>query len=179
MSVGENRAQWRQQLTSSLSRPFVERSLTLLILINAVILGLETYPAVMTRWGELLIAVDNVILTVFVIEIALRIAAQGWRFFRDPWGIFDFLVVGIALLPASGPFAVLRALRVLRVLRVLTLVPSMRKVVGGLLGALPGLGSVMAVMAIIFYVSSVMATRLFTPSLNSIRWRGCSSLSLF
>jgi voltage-gated sodium channel len=108
-----------------------------------------------------LTALDQAILAVFVVEIALRLVGRGWRFFRDPWSVFDFVVVGIALLPASGPFAVLRALRVLRVLRMLTMVPSMRRVVGGLLGALPGLGSVFGVIALIFYVASVMATKLF------------------
>jgi voltage-gated sodium channel len=99
---------------------------------------------------------------VFVLEIVLRIAAHRLDFFRDPWSVFDFAVVSIALLPATGPFAVLRALRVLRVLRLLTMVPSMRRVVGGLLAAIPGLASVIAVIGIIFYVASVIATRLFS-----------------
>lgn len=154
-------ATWRQRLGDAIARPAVDRSLTVLILLNAVILGLETYPAVMATWGPLLMALDTAILAVFVMEIALRLLARGWRFFTDPWGVFDFIVVGIALVPATGQFSVLRALRILRVLRILTLIPSMRRVVGGLLGALPGLGSVVAVMAIIFYVSAVLATRLF------------------
>jgi voltage-gated sodium channel len=152
---------WRERLATRIEHPPVQRVLIALILINAVILGLETSPAVMARWGDLLVGLDRVILAVFVIEIGLRLVAHGTRFFRDPWSVFDFIVVAIALLPASGPFAVLRALRVLRVLRLLTMVPSMRRVVGGLLAAIPGLGSVFGVMALIFYVASVMATKLF------------------
>jgi voltage-gated sodium channel len=129
--------------------------------INAVVLGMETSAALMARWGDVLIAVDRAILAVFVVEIALRVAAHRLAFFRDPWSVFDFAVVGIALVPASGPFAVLRALRVLRVLRLLTMVPSMRRVAGGLLAAIPGLGSVIAIIAIIFYVAAVIATELF------------------
>src|SRR5690606_9040637 len=110
-----------------------------LILINAVTLGLETVPAVMAAVGGFIRVLDAALLTVFVLEIALRLLVHRQAFFRDPWSVFDFLVVGIALLPASGPFAVLRALRVLRVLRVLTIVPSMRRVVGALLSAIPGL----------------------------------------
>src|SRR5690606_35730877 len=121
-------------------------------LVNAAVLGLETSPWVMSRWGELLVRVDAAILSVFVVEIALRLVAHGPRVFRDPWAVFDFVVVGIALLPAAGPFSVLRALRVLRVLRLLSFVPSMRRVVGALLAAIPGLGSVFAVILLIFYV---------------------------
>lgn len=139
----------------------MQGALIALILANAAVLGLETSPSVMARWGGLLVRIDTAILAVFVVEIALRLVARGPRFFRDPWAVFDFVVVGIALLPASGPFAVLRALRVLRVLRLMTFVPSMRRVVGGLLAAIPGLSSVFAVIALIFYVGSVMATKLF------------------
>ncbi|MCQ4187871.1 ion transporter, partial [Klebsiella pneumoniae] len=75
--------------------------------------------------------------------------------------LFDFTVVAIALVPASGPFSVLRALRVLLVMRMVTMVPSMRRVVGALLSAIPGLGSIAMVLALVFYVSAVIATGLF------------------
>jgi len=152
---------WRYRLAHNIERPAVHNTLVLLIVINAVVLGMETSAALMARWGDVLIAVDRAILAVFVVEIALRVAAHRLAFFRDPWSVFDFAVVGIALVPASGPFAVLRALRVLRVLRLLTMVPSMRRVAGGLLAAIPGLGSVIAIIAIIFYVAAVIATELF------------------
>jgi voltage-gated sodium channel len=149
------------RLAAWLDSTHVQRTLIALILINAVILGLETSPVLMASWGGLLVAADRLILSVFVVEIALRLVVMRLRYFRDPWNVFDFTVVAIALVPASGPLAVLRALRVLRVLRLVTLVPSMRRVVGGLLSALPGLGSVSAIIAIIFYVSAVIATKLF------------------
>jgi len=158
------RAPWRTRLAKLLSKPLTEKLLIGLILINAVTLGLETYPALMARFGEALSTLDRLILTIFVVEIALRITAHGWRFFKDPWSVFDFIVVGIALIPASGAFSVLRALRILRVLRILKLVPSMKRVVGGLLGAIPGLSSVVMVISLIFYVSSVIATKLFSQA---------------
>ena len=148
-------------LAAWLETPLVQRSLIVLILVNAVILGLETSPSLMADWGHWLIAADRAILVVFVVEIALKLAVHRFNYFRDPWNVFDFTVVAIALIPASGPLAVLRALRVLRVLRLITMVPSMKRVVGGLLSALPGLGSVSAIIGIIFYVSAVIATKLF------------------
>jgi voltage-gated sodium channel len=105
--------------------------------------------------------IDKGILAVFVVELALRMYVHRLAFWRDPWSLFDFAVVAIALVPASGPFAVLRALRVLRVLRMLTIVPSMRRVVGALLSAIPGLSSIAVVLLLVFYVFGVIATHLF------------------
>jgi len=152
---------WRSHLAAKLDLPVIQHVLIGLILINAIILGMETSSTLMTTWGPWLMMADKAILAIFVIEIALRLMAHRLAYFRDPWNVFDFSVVAIALLPASGPLAVLRALRVLRVLRLITLVPSMKRVVGGLLSALPGLGSVAAIIGLIFYVSAVIATKLF------------------
>lgn len=163
--IMDNKASYAQRhfpgLAAWLETPFVQRSLIVLILVNAVLLGMETSPSLMAGWGPWLVATDRAILAVFVVEIALKLAVHRFNYFRDPWNVFDFTVVAIALIPASGPLAVLRALRVLRVLRLITMVPSMKRVVGGLLSALPGLGSVSAIIGIIFYVSAVIATKLF------------------
>ena len=154
-------ADWRSRLACTLEAPRVQAALIVLILINAIALGLETFPAARQRWGAGLHALDQAILAVFVVEIGLRLLAHRLRFFRDPWSVFDFVVVGIALMPASGPFAVLRALRVLRVMRLISLVPSMRRVAGGLIAAIPGLGAVIGIIVVIVYVSAVIATKLF------------------
>jgi voltage-gated sodium channel len=155
----------------------VQNVIIALILINAVLLGLETWPAAMGIAGGLIIALDQAILGIFVIELLARIHTYRAAFWRDPWSIFDFCVVAIALIPASGPFAVLRALRVLRVLRLLTMVPSMRRVVGALLAAIPGLGSIALVLLIIYYVFAVIATNLFATS--HPEWFGSIGRSLY
>ncbi len=147
-------------------RAFVEghgfcKVITALILINAVILGLETYPSIMAAYGPILKAIDHIILWIFVGELALRFYAHGLRFFRDPWSIFDTIVVAIAFVPANEAFAVLRAARVLRVLRLISIFPRLRRVIEGLIGAIPGIGSIGAILVIVFYVFSVMATKLF------------------
>jgi len=160
-----------------IERPQIQNAIMALIVINAIILGLETEASIMAAYGEILVAIDHVILGVFVIEILLRIFAHRLRFFRDPWSIFDFAVVGIALVPASGPFAVLRALRVLRVLRILTIVPSMRRVVGALLDSIPGLSSIALVLMLLYYVFAVIATKLFGA--NFPQWFGSIGESLY
>ena len=118
------------------SRGF-QRSLTLLIAINAITLGMQTSAALMATMGPLLIAVDNAILWIFVAEIAVKLAVYRTSFFRDPWNLFDFAVIGISLLPVTGPLSVLRSLRVLRVLRLASTVPAMRRVIEGLLASIP------------------------------------------
>jgi len=147
-----------------ISQPRIQHFILALIIINAIILGVETSPSIMASHGALLHALDKIILAVFVAELAIRIFAHRLAFFRDPWSIFDFIVVGIALVPATGQLSVLRALRVLRVLRVLTIVPSMKRVVGALLGAVPGLASIAMVLLLIYYVFAVIATNLFAAS---------------
>ncbi len=161
MQVTRPETNARSRLEQLIERPLVQRSILLLIVINAAILGMQTSPSLVASWGELLRVVDVLILGVFVVEIAARIYVHRAAFFRDPWSLFDFTVVAIALVPASGPFSVLRALRVLRVMRMVTMVPSMRRVVGALLSAIPGLGSIAMVLALVFYVSAVIATGLF------------------
>jgi len=142
----------------------VQNFIISLILINAVLLGMETSPAIMEQVGPIILAVDRIILSVFVVEIVIRIYVYRLAFWRDPWSLFDFVVVTIALIPASGPFAVLRALRVLRVLRLLTMIPSMRRVVSALLGAIPGLASIGVMLLIFYYVFAVIATNLFADT---------------
>jgi len=167
----------RERVRDWIEQPRFQRLIILLILVNAILLGLETSPSVLAAAGPVIIAIDRVILAVFVLEIALRLFAHRAAFWRDPWSIFDFLVVAIALVPASGPFAVLRALRVLRVLRLLTMVPSMRRVVGALLAAIPGLGSIALVLMIIYYVFAVIATNLFSAAFPE--WFGSVGRSLY
>lgn len=142
------------------SRGF-ELVITWLIVVNAVTLGLETSPAIMANYAALLHFIDHALLAVFVVELVAKMIVYRAAFFRDPWRIFDFLVVGISLLPASGALSILRALRVLRVLRLVSIIPSMRRVVGGLFQALPSMGSIFLLLMLVFYVFAVMATKLY------------------
>jgi voltage-gated sodium channel len=141
--------------------PRTERVVLALIIFNAVTLGLETFPSIMAEHGAILHAIDRAVLAVFVVELTARMVTFRAAFFRDPWSLFDLFVVGIALVPVTGSLSVLRALRILRVLRLVTAVPSLKRVVGGLVTALPGMGSILLLLMLIFYVFSVMAAKLF------------------
>ncbi|WP_343035152.1 ion transporter [Halovulum dunhuangense] len=154
----------RDRLKTLIENPRFERAILILIAVNAVTLGLETSAAVMERIGGFLKAFDKAILAVFVIEIAARLYVDFRGFWRDPWRIFDFSVVAISLIPATGPLSVLRAFRVLRILRLISGVKAMRRVVAGLLEALPGMGSIVLLLVLIFYVTAVISTMLFGQS---------------
>lgn len=167
----------RQRVHAWIEHPRVQNFIIVLILLNAALLGLETSAGAMAAAGGMIVGLDRAILAVFVVEIALRLYAHRAAFWRDPWSVFDFAVVAIALVPAIGPLAVLRALRVLRVLRLLTMVPSMRRVVGALLAAIPGLGSIVLVLLIIYYVFAVIATNLFATTYPE--WFGDIGRSLY
>jgi voltage-gated sodium channel len=152
------------RLKTVVESPLFLKIITALIIINAVTLGLETSDMIMARYGNFLHVFDRIILSAFVIEIISRLFVYRLSFFRNGWNVFDFLVIGISLIPAIGPFAMLRTLRVLRVLRLMSAVPRMRRVITALFSAIPGMGSIMAVLLLIFYVAAVITTQVFGKS---------------
>lgn len=133
-----------------------------LIVINAIILGILTYeaelnPGLVTGLRLL----DHAITFVFVAEILTKLTVYRMGFFKLGWNWFDFIVVGLAVLPGGQGYTVLRAMRVLRVLRLLHIVPMFRRITEALLKALPGMGAIFAVLALLTYVAAVMATNMF------------------
>lgn len=170
----------QDRVTRLVESKIFQRPILALILLNAVVLGLETYPAIMDRFGDALHLINGITVGIFALEIALRIFAHRKAFFTDPWSLFDLFVVAIALVPATGGSAVIRVLRVLRVLRLLSAVRSMRLVVGALGAAIPGIASIGGLLAIIIYVFTVMSTTLYS-SVSPVHFGdlGRSAASLF
>ncbi len=135
--------------------------ITILILLNAVILGLETDDYFASKFGGILNWADKFILILFSFELFLKFYVYRIKFFHSGWNIFDLSIVIIAWLPTSGALTVLRALRILRVLRLISVVPQLRRVVSAIGHSIPGMVSVVGVLGLIFYVASVLATKLF------------------
>lgn len=170
----------RQRIDRAVHGKAMGRFITGVILFNAVILGLETSATAMRHAGGLIITLDRICLAIFVVEIAAKLVARGPRFFRDGWNVFDFVIVGVALMPATQGLSVLRSLRILRLLRIVSVTPRLRRVVEGFLAALPGMASVFVLLAIFFYIFAVIATKLFGPEFPD--WFGTlgrSAYSLF
>ena len=132
-----------------------------LIVLNAIVLALETSATIVLQYGTILKLTDQLLLSIFVVELLLKIFTQERQFYRDPWNIFDVTVIGIALLPTTGSLSILRSLRILRILRLISAVPSLKRVVNALLKAVPGMGSVVLLLGVIYFIFSVIATKFF------------------
>ncbi len=165
------------RLRNLLETQAFERFIVAVIVVNAIVLGLETSPTVMARVGPLLVALDIIALSIFIAEIAAKLWVYRAGFFQRPWNIFDFIVVGIALIPNVQGLQVLRSLRILRAMRLMSMVPKMRLVVQALLQAIPGMGSVIALLLLVFYVFAVMATKLFGSAFPD--WFGTVGASFY
>ncbi len=174
----------RQAVSDFIESPRVVYFITALIVINAVLLGLETDRGVVAVAGDLLHILDRIILLIFTAELLIKLYAYRWDFFRSGWNVFDFFIVALAWVPAAGPLSVLRALRILRVLRLISVVPQMRRVIAAIGHSIPGMLSVIGVLSLVFYVSAVLATSLFGqhPDPRMQEWFGtigASAYSLF
>jgi voltage-gated sodium channel len=139
-----------------------------MILLVAVVIGLETNQAVVAEYGQALRLLDQSILAVFALEILLKLGARlprVWNFFLDPWNVFDFVVVAICLLPLDAEFAsVLRLARTLRVLRLVSALPKLQLLVGALLKSIPSMGYVGLLLSILFYIYGVTAVFFFAKA---------------
>lgn len=168
---------WRARLDAWVESSRFQRVIIALVILNAITLGLETVPEVMAVAGDWLPLVDRALLAIFVGELALKLVAQGTRFLRSGWNLFDAAVIAIALVPSAGPLSVFRALRVLRILRLVSVVPRLRAVVEALARSLPGMGAIALLLSIFFYVFAVVATKLFGADYP--HWFGSLWTSMF
>ena len=160
-----------------IERPGAQHFILGVIFFNALILGLETSPWLMERAGGLILFLDACCLTIFVVEILMKLVVQRSSFFRSGWNVFDFLIVAIALLPTAGPLAILRTLRILRVLRLIPNLPKLRVIVESVLRSLPGIGWICGLLLIVFYVFSVLTTTLFGTDFPD--WFGSIGTSMY
>jgi voltage-gated sodium channel len=131
----------------------------------------------MNAYGNLLASIDQTILNLFIVELILRFIAYRLDFFKDPWSVFDLCVIGIAIIPAQDAFSALRSARALRGLRLISVFPKLRKVIEGLVMAIPGICAIAVVMAIIICVFGLIASKLYGSSYPE--WFGNLHLSVF
>lgn len=158
------------------SRIFIS-FITAVIIINAFTLGLETSANITSKYGLILSLVDKIALTIFTLELIGKLLVYRFNFFKDGWNVFDFIIVVVSLIPASGPFSVLRAFRIFRTLRLLSIVPSMRRIIQAIFISIPGILSVGTIIVLIFYISSVLTTNFFGNSFYE--WFGTIGNSMY
>ena len=150
-----------KSISSLLDNKLFQNAIVGVILLNAGILGILTLPNLDPPLANALHWLDQACMVVFCIELGLKFTVMRFGFFRNGWNVFDFVVVAIALAPATGPLSVLRALRVFRLMRLVTAFPSMRQVIAGMFASIPGVASVAGILFVIFYVSAIVAIGFF------------------
>ncbi len=151
---------WRAKLRAIVERPLFQRTVITMICLNAIVLGIETFPEV-SHDAPLMVGIDRAFVAFFLAELIIRLLAYGTRFFRSGWNVADFVIIVGSALGTSNLFAALRAFRIIRVLRVITAIPRMRTVVKALFDAVPGIASVGVIALIVIYVFAVIASSLY------------------
>jgi voltage-gated sodium channel len=142
-------------------------AILLVILVNAVLVGWQTYdPAPWVSAGL------TVCLWIFVAELVLKlVAAIGTgtlrAFLRDGWNIFDLVVVVGSFLPDVGSLAVVaRVLRVLRVFRLVRSIPELRLIVTVLAKSIVSMKYITLLAGIIIYIYAVIGVKFFGATMK-------------
>jgi voltage-gated sodium channel len=154
------------------------------IVVGAIVIGMETSATLTARYGAALVALEMLIQTIFVAEIAIRILAYGPRpllFFRNGWNLFDFVVVAASLLPQAGAFAMVARLgRLMRVTRLVSVFPELRLIIGTMVRSIPSMGHVIVLLTLLLYVYAVLGFHFFREA-DPAHWGslGAALLTLF
>jgi voltage-gated sodium channel len=164
--------------------PHFQQFILAIIVVGAIVIGVETSPGLTVRYGVLITALETIIQTLFVAEIAIRILAHWPRpmaFFRNGWNVFDFVVVAASLLPQAGAFAmVARLARLMRVTRLVSIFPELRLIIGTMVRSIPSMGHVIVLLTMLLYVYGVIGIHFFRQT-DPSHWGslGAALLTLF
>ncbi len=161
------------------SKPFQNFILAVIIL-NSILLGMMTYPKLMTHFGNTMHLICNICVGIFTVEIILKLYVYGKKFFNSGWNNFDFIIVLISLVPTGGAFSsfrVFRILRALRALRLITQLEKLRVIVQAIIDSIPNVAWASVLLLVIFYIFSIMGTTLFAA--NFPDWFGSIGKSMY
>lgn len=153
----------REKSKNIVEHPYFSKTIMLVIILNALLIGLETYPSIYNSNVELFRTLDNVVLLIFIVEMVLKLSAYRFEYFRDGWNLFDFGIVMLSIVFINTNIvSVLRIVRVLRILRTITAFPSLRRLVKVLFMSVPAMGSTLFLIGILFYIYAIIGTFFFS-----------------
>ncbi|MEZ4660793.1 MAG: ion transporter [Caldilineaceae bacterium] len=151
---------WQGKIARLVNSDGFNQFIIVVIILTGIQVGMETYEGLVERYAAFFHVTERIILAIFVVEMVLKILARGkqpWRYFADPWNVFDFIIVMASLLPFHVSYvAVLRMLRVLRVFRLFSALPKLQMIVGALLRSIPSMGYVTILLGLLFYIYAVL-----------------------
>jgi voltage-gated sodium channel len=135
------------------------------VFLNAIVIGLQCFPHIDAAYGSLFHSLDLLFLTIFSIEVILKLVAERTGYFKDGWNLFDFIVVAASIVFMNSQFvSVLRILRVLRILKTISSIHSLRRIITSLFMAIPTIGSISLLMIIVFYIYGVVGVTFFAEA---------------
>jgi voltage-gated sodium channel len=155
------RAGLRERCRAIAEAPWFSRVIVVVLLVNAVALGMGTAESVSRSLDPLLVAAEVAVVVIFVVEMVIKIIGLRGAFFRQAWNWFDLIVITLSIVPASGVLLMLRTVRILRTFRLISVIPSMRRVVNALFTAVPGLISILLLLLLVLYTSAIAAVQMF------------------
>ena len=157
-------------------KKFVEGKLfqnTILIvsIINSIILGLQTFPAINNSAGDVLSVIDNICLGIFIVEMLLKMVAyKFFGYFKSAWNWFDFIIVITSLLSGLAVLSSIRILRVFRVFRslkglrgfkMISSLKPLQVIIAAIGKSLPGISWTALLLLIIYYIFSIIGVTQF------------------
>lgn len=148
-----------------------------LIILNGITMGFETSAIFTVEYHNFFEIFNFIVVSIFTIEIVLRIYVYKKNFFTDTWSLFDFVIVAVSIIPTTNGFEIFRILRVFRLFRIITVVPQMRKIISALVNIIPGIASIAGLMFLFFYIFAIMATQLFGQEFP--QWFGTLGESIY
>lgn len=151
----------RLQLQKLFKAPAIEYFIIGVIILNSIILGLETVSSLQDRFGPVLYVIDHICLSFFVIEIGLKIFAFGRAYFSSYWGIFDILVIGIPLLPFESVYSIIRAFRIMRLFMLVEFLPNLRLLIEALFSSLSGVLGILCIILLVMFIFGVIGVNMF------------------
>ncbi len=153
---------------------FFKSFIIAIIVLNGITIGMETYKSLSYEYGDYFYIFNKMVISIFTIEVILRIYVYRASFFKDGWSLFDFVIVVISLVPAGSGFEILR---ILRILRLVSVIPQMRKIVIALIKVVPGILSIAGLLSLFFYIFAIMSVKLFGEDFP--QWFGTLGSSLY
>ena len=163
--------------------------LVLLIVGTSILQGVATSDVLLERYAVWIALFVILLLLMLVLEVFLKILATAPRvdrYFREPWNVFDFLVItsiigGIAVFEFAAEFALLIVVvRLLRLLQGLTTIKALRLILTTMFRSIPDMVHILILLCIVIYLYAVYGHRLLGEH-DPERWGslGDSVLSLF
>lgn len=169
-----------KKLKSFVEGDFFQNAILIIVILNSIILGLQTSPAIVHAIGKELEIIDSICLIIFIIEMILKmIVTKFFGYFKNGWNWFDFIIVLISVLSGAAVLSSFRVFRVFRVFRSLKSLKSLRslrslrgfKMVSSLkplqniiiaIGrSIPGMCWASLLLLVIYYIFSIIGVTLF------------------